>query len=86
MIKIKLNLRDVRKSKNITQIELSDKTGIVQQNLSLYERGEKIPQIDTAAKIAAALGVTLDELITIKVAKESVAKKLKKLLEDKSDE
>lgn len=79
---IKFDLKQVRKSKGITQVELEEKTGISQQMISRYESGDHIPQIDTAVKIADALGVTLDELVVIREAKEQVATKLKTLSEE----
>lgn len=79
---VKFNLKNVRNKHKLTQNELSKKTGIIQQTLSKYERGTIIPQIDTAAKIAAALGVSLDELVIIYEAKEKVAKRLKSIIKD----
>lgn len=79
MKKYSFNLKEVRKSKNITQVELEEKTGIPQQMISRYENGNNIPQLDTAAMIADALGVSLDELVSIREAHEQVGKKLIKL-------
>lgn len=79
MKEVKLNLKKIRVDKNITQVELSDMTGITQQNISAYENGKNIPLLDSAAKIADALGVSLDELVSIREAHEQVGKKLIKL-------
>lgn len=79
MKEVKLNLKKIRVNKNITQVELSDMTGITQQNISAYETGKNIPLLDSAAKIADALGVSLDELVSIREAHEQVGKKLIKL-------
>lgn len=79
MKEVKLNLKRIRINKNMTQVELSDKTGITQQNISAYEQGKNIPLLDSAAKIADALGVTLDDLVSIRDAHEQVGKKLIKL-------
>ena len=70
MKEVKLNLKRIRINKNMTQVELSDKTGITQQNISAYEQGKNIPLLDSAAKIADALGVTLDDLVSIRDAHE----------------
>lgn len=78
----KFNLKEVRISRGLTQTELADKLGIAQQVISRYERGNFMPQLDNAKIIADALGVTVDELIIIKEAKEKVAKKLKQLEEE----
>ena len=76
------NLKEVRNSKKITQVELAEITGLQQQAISRYESRIMTPQIDTAAKIAEALGVTIDELVIIREAKERVADRLKKLAKD----
>lgn len=79
MKEYKFNLAKVRKSKGLTQNELASKLKISQQHISSYERGQRIPGVDIAAKIADALGVTLDELVVIYEAKEKVAKYLNSL-------
>lgn len=79
MKEVVFKLKEVRNSKKMTQSELSEKSGIIQQNISLYEQGSQVPRIDTAAKLADALGVTLNELIQIREAHEQIAEKLNKL-------
>ncbi len=83
MKEVAFNLKEVRRKKNITQVELAEKLGIHQQTISRYESGGKVPQVDTAALIAEALGVTLDELVIIREAKKEVAKDLNKLIHSK---
>lgn len=77
------NLKDVRKKKKLTQVELADKSGILQQNISNYETGYKSPTLESAVRLADALGVTLDELVIIRDAKEQIAQKYKKLIKSK---
>lgn len=80
MKEVKFNLRKVRSEKKVTQAELADKLDVSQQHISAYERGERIPGIDAAARIADALGVTLDELVIIQDAKEQIATKYKNII------
>lgn len=80
MKEVLFNLKELRNSKKMTQSELSEKSGIMQQNISLYEQGVQVPRIDTAAKLAVALGVSLDELIHIRDVHELVAEKLNKII------
>lgn len=80
MKEVKFNLRKVRSEKKVTQAELADKLDVSQQHISAYERGERIPGIDAAARIADALGVTLDELVIIQDAKEQIAVKYKNII------
>ncbi len=57
-----MNLRIARMRKRICQYELSNKTGISQGRISLFERGHRQPTKDQARKIAEALQVNTDEI------------------------
>lgn len=46
----------------MTQEALAEKAGIVPNYVSQVERGDKIPTVETLARMAAALEVTLSEL------------------------
>lgn len=52
-----------RKQKKIKQSDLGKMIGTSGDIIGKYERGENIPSIDVATKIADALGVTLDYLV-----------------------
>jgi transcriptional regulator with XRE-family HTH domain len=56
-------ITDLRKTKNWSQAELASKTGISQVMVGKYERGDAVPSIEVAKKIADALGVSLDYLV-----------------------
>ena len=58
-----LRLATLRKEKKIAQGELAKIVGIHANVLGRYEREEAKPSIDMAAKLADALGVSLDFLI-----------------------
>ena len=58
--KIIATLRD---KKGLSQTELADKSGVSRVMIGKYERGEAIPSIDAAKKIADALEVSLDYLV-----------------------
>lgn len=79
------NFSKIRKNKGITQVELAHMLKVSQQHISAYERGERTPGVDVAARIADALGVTVDELIVIKDAKEKIADKLSKMVNEYED-
>jgi len=53
----------LRDSKGWSQSELADKSGVSRVMIGKYERGEAIPSIDAAKKIADALEVSLDYLV-----------------------
>ena len=63
MIGLSNRLVNLRKEKKISQGELAEKVGIHNNVLGRFERGEATPSVDMAAKIADALGVSLDYLI-----------------------
>lgn len=56
-------LRKIRKLRMITQAELATMIGITQAMVSHYETGRRVPDLETAAKIANALGCKVDDLI-----------------------
>lgn len=58
-----LDVRQVRQRIGISQKDLARKVGITQAFLSEVETGTKSPSLLTAAKLARALGCTIDELL-----------------------
>lgn len=61
------NIKKIRISKKITQKELADRLETSQQNLAQYENGKRRPKIETLQKIATALDVPLQDLLTVDV-------------------
>lgn len=66
-------LIDARKTQNITQRELSEKTGITQADISRIENGTRNPSLSMMKRLAEGLGMVLklefvksDQLKTIK--------------------
>ncbi len=55
-------LREEMARRKWTQTELAKQSGVPQTTISALYRGTSEPTLSTAAKIAAALGLTLDEL------------------------
>jgi transcriptional regulator with XRE-family HTH domain len=54
-----------RKAKGLSQADLAAKVGMEKPNLSVIENGRTNPQLLTLARIAAGLGVTLSDLLTV---------------------
>ncbi len=52
-----------RELAGLNQVELANKIGISQQNISRWERDEVLPNIDFCVKLADFYNITLDELI-----------------------
>jgi transcriptional regulator with XRE-family HTH domain len=57
------NLVRCREGTGISQEELSFRASIHRTEVSLLERGERMPRVDTALRITGSLGVPLDDLI-----------------------
>ena len=57
------NLARCREGAGISQEELSFRASIHRTEVSLLERGERMPRVDTALRVAGSLGVPLDDLI-----------------------
>ncbi len=56
---------EARKKANMTQEDLSRKTGIKQSAIARFESGRQLPNTDTLFKILEALGCTL-EIVPLK--------------------
>lgn len=52
---IPARLIDARKAARLNQTELSERIGVTRQAVSTYERGEKVPEAETFARICAVL-------------------------------
>lgn len=61
----KNNLKQLRSSKGITQQEISNRTGYTQGQISRWENGHPLA-LGSAVRIAEALAVSVDELVTVK--------------------
>jgi transcriptional regulator with XRE-family HTH domain len=56
-------LARLRKERGITQVELAEKVGLAQPNISDYERGRFQPSAPLIIKLVAILGVSADDLL-----------------------
>lgn len=57
------NIRRFRKEKGWTQAKLAEELQVSQQMIGQFENSKKPPKLETAEKIAAALGVTVFDLM-----------------------
>jgi transcriptional regulator with XRE-family HTH domain len=55
-------LKNLRKTKKLTQHELAEALGLDQSTISYYERGKKAPEIHTLEKIASYFNVSIGDL------------------------
>lgn len=57
---IGIKIKNLRKSRKITQQEFADKIGVSRSTLSCYEIGQRTPHLKTLQQIADMFGVGLD--------------------------
>ena len=57
------NIRILRKKRQLTQEALAELAGVTRQTIAKWESGESVPDLSLAGQLAAALDVTLDELV-----------------------
>ena len=62
-MKFNERLKKLREEKGLTQVQLSELTGISARMIQKYESGNARPRLDAAEKIAKALNVTADQLL-----------------------
>lgn len=64
---MKLKIREVRKRRNLTQIELAKLTGISKSSISRYEREDLCPDMLEMEWIALAMDVKITDLFDSEV-------------------
>lgn len=64
-IAVTTHLREVRKSKGLTQKEVAEALLISKDSLSRYERGEQDPRLDVAIRLGKYYNVSMESLYDI---------------------
>lgn len=82
-MEIGANIRNTRKEKGLSQVEVSQNAGIAVNSLRLYEAGKRQPNLKVLKKIADALGVEVWELADFDTASRMLEEDInhKELLE-----
>lgn len=62
---MEMNLKDIRISKNMMQKDIAKISGVSSPYYCLLEKGERVPSMKTAMRIASALNLTLDEFYKV---------------------
>lgn len=62
-MKFSERLKKFREEQGLTQVQLSELTGITTRQIQKYEGGQARPRLDAAEKIAKALNISADELL-----------------------
>lgn len=61
------NLKNARERRNMTQKEVADRIGVAKSTYSLYESGQREPNVQTIKKISDVLNVSADELLGLSI-------------------
>src|SRR5512133_79060 len=72
-------IRQLRRQRKLTQVELAEKIGIHQSDLSRMEKGEYKVGLDTLLKILGTFDLGIGEFFDENERTESVAQKIKTL-------
>ena len=61
MTPIRNQIRELRAARQMTQQELADQVGVTRQTVIAMEQDKYSPSLETAFRVALALGVPFDE-------------------------
>ena len=67
------NLRHAREQKGLSQKDVAEKIGVANSTYSLYESGNREPNVQTIKKISDALNVSADDLLGINSEPSTIA-------------
>lgn len=59
------NIKKARKKAKVTQVEMAEKLGVYQKDISRWENGEYTPSLETFAEICRILNASADELLEL---------------------
>lgn len=62
-MKLRERLRELRKEKGETQVQVAAAVGIVEQHYQKFEGGVNLPNLENAWKLADHFGVSIDYLV-----------------------
>ena len=66
-------LRKLMDSKNMTQKDVADNIGVAKSTYSLYESGNREPNVQTIKKLADLLNVSADDLLGLNQEPTTIA-------------
>lgn len=67
------NLKLARERKGLSQKDVAEKIGVAKSTYSLYESGNREPNVQTIKKIADLLKITADELLGLDEPSQTIA-------------
>lgn len=60
---MKTRIKELRKEKKITQIQLSLELGVTQETISAYEHGRHLPSVAALIKMSEIFGCSMDYIM-----------------------
>jgi transcriptional regulator with XRE-family HTH domain len=69
----KMNIKERRKSKNMTQEELSQALGVKRSTIAMWESGENEPRLSMLVRLSQVLGCTPNDLLGFETKEEERA-------------
>ena len=60
---LKERLRELRKEKKETQVQVAEAIGVAESHYQRFERGANLPNLENVWKLADHFGVTIDYLV-----------------------
>ncbi len=81
-------IKELRKSRGLSQNELSERIGIDAKHLSRIEVGNSYPSLDTLERISRALGVEIKDVFEFDhdITKRALLQNIQKMLREASAE
>lgn len=64
MAGLRIRLREARQEAGLTQAQVAGRLGVARPNVARWESGAQLPRVDTALKLAEAVGKTVEQLWT----------------------
>lgn len=81
----KVNLKEFRKKKGLTQKDLAKMLNVGQSIISEYENGLLVPSLERAIQMSLMLEVTLDEFLNFEKIHNEYSKQLANIAKKKSE-
>ena len=75
-------IKEFRKTKNLTQVDLATELGVTRKTINQIESGNTIPKIDVAYKISIILDTTIENLFYDEEYNKRSQKQKEKLFEE----
>ena len=66
------NVQSVRKERKITQEQLAEAVGVTRQTIISIEKGNYVPSVLLALKLATFFNLPVDQLFSISATKETL--------------